>query len=401
MERAQYHMKILFYRYGSICEPDIIHSFQKLGNEVTEITVEIYNKSFTPAEGVSLLTDILFSHNYDFVFSINFYPFISEVCNIFKLRYICWTVDSPVAELYSPAIYNEWNRIFLFDRDQYNTFYPYNPNCIFHLPLASNPKRWASVISSATPADVSRFSGNISFVGSLYTEKCDYNKLSALPDYLRGYLSSIMLAQSKVYGYYFLEELLPVSALNDLSAFCENECSFEEKTIENSRSSVTRFFLEPIISAMERIHTMELLGSHFPVDLYTGSDTTGLPVHNGGTVKTLTEMPLIFHYSKINLNITSKSIRSGLPLRIFDILGCGGFLLTNYQSELAEYFTPGYDLVCYSSDEELLEKVEYYLSHEKERNEIALNGLQTVIQYHNYPERLLQMISLAYGITKG
>ena len=81
-------MKILFYRYGSICEPDIIHSFQELGNEVTEITVEIYNKSFTPAEGVSLLTDILFSHNYDFVFSINFYPFISEVCNIFKLRYI-------------------------------------------------------------------------------------------------------------------------------------------------------------------------------------------------------------------------------------------------------------------------------------------------------------------------
>ena len=76
-------------------------------------------------------------------------------------------------------------------------------------------------------------------------------------------------------------------------------------------------------------------------------------------------------------------------------------MLTNYQSELAEYFTPGYDLVCYSSDEELLEKVEYYLSHEKERNEIALNGLQTVIQYHNYPERLLQMISLAYGITKG
>ena len=75
--------------------------------------------------------------------------------------------------------------------------------------------------------------------------------------------------------------------------------------------------------------------------------------------------------------------------------------MTDYQSELSDYFTPGYDLVCYSSEDELLKKTEYYLSHEKERIEIAQNGLQTVTQYHNYPERLLQIISMAYGITKG
>lgn len=135
-------MNILFYRYGSICEPDIIQSLKGLGNNVDEITVEIYNKDFTPSEGVRLLTDTLFAHSYDFIFSINFYPFISEVCNIFHLRYICWTVDSPIAELYSSAICNPWNRIFLFDRAQYNTFHPYNPDCIFYLPLASNPSRW-------------------------------------------------------------------------------------------------------------------------------------------------------------------------------------------------------------------------------------------------------------------
>lgn len=105
-------MNILFYRYGSICEPDIIQSLKGLGNNVDEITVEIYNKDFTPSEGVRLLTDTLFAHSYDFIFSINFYPFISEVCNIFHLRYICWTVDSPIAELYSSAICNPWNRIF-------------------------------------------------------------------------------------------------------------------------------------------------------------------------------------------------------------------------------------------------------------------------------------------------
>ena len=366
-----------------------------------EITIEIYNKNFTPSDGVSLLSDTLFLHTYDFVFSINFYPFISEVCNIFKIRYLCWTVDSPVAELYSPAIYNEWNRIFLFDSAQYNSFIHYNPNCIFHLPLASNPARWSSVIHSGSADDKAKFSNDISFVGSLYTEKCDYHKLGQLSDYLQGYLYSIMTAQSKVYGYHFLESLLSDSIVSELSTIAKNQCDFEGVTPENARSSYAQFLLDPIVSAIERISTMKLLGAHFPVNLYTASDTTGLSVKNCGTVKTLTEMPLVFHHSKINLNITAKAIRNGLPLRIFDILGCGGFLLTNYQPELTDYFTPGYDIVYYTDEEDLLKKAEYYLEHDKERTEIAQNGFDTITKKHTYPQRLLEMLTLAYGYTKG
>lgn len=105
-------MNILIYRYGSICEPDVITGFEELGNHVHEITAEIYNKDLLPSEGVTLLKNELLAHSYDFVFSINFFPFISEVCNIFQIRYLCWTVDSPVMELYSYSIKNPWNRIF-------------------------------------------------------------------------------------------------------------------------------------------------------------------------------------------------------------------------------------------------------------------------------------------------
>ena len=37
-------MNIIFYRYGSICEPDMIAHFRKLNVEVNEITEEITNK---------------------------------------------------------------------------------------------------------------------------------------------------------------------------------------------------------------------------------------------------------------------------------------------------------------------------------------------------------------------
>ena len=80
-------MKLLFYRYGSICEPDVIDGFQELGYTVQEITTEITNKSLTPQESIQIVSNTLLEHPADFVFSINFFPFLSEVCKIFKLPY--------------------------------------------------------------------------------------------------------------------------------------------------------------------------------------------------------------------------------------------------------------------------------------------------------------------------
>lgn len=390
-------MNILFYRYGSICEPDIISGFLELGNQITELTLEISEKNPSSEKRVQILSRELMSHSYDFVFSLNFYPFISEICNIFKLRYICWTVDCPVLDLFSTAVENKWNRIFLFDAAQYRDVSLRNPECVFHLPLASNPSRWDAVLTKAKISDIRRFQGDISFVGSLYTEKCPYDQLKDAPDYLLGYLEGVMTAQQKIYGYYFLEDVLSDDIVSEFRIHIPDFYLPPEKAIRNDRAVMARNYLCPKISAAERIRTMKLLGAHFSVNLYTGSNTHLLPVNNCGLAKTLTEMPLIFHYSKINLNITSKAIREGLPLRVFDVLGSGGFLLTNYQTELTSYFTPGTDLECYGNEDELLTKAEYYLTHEKDRLEIAHNGYETVKKYHNYPKRLLDMLSLAFA----
>ena len=75
-----------------------------------------------------------------------------------------------------------------------------------------------------------------------------------------------------------------------------------------------------------------------------------------GIVSYTAEMPDIFHTTKINLNITLRSITSGIPLRAIDILGCGGFLLSNYQPELCEYFTPDVDFVYFEDPDDLAEK---------------------------------------------
>ncbi|MFQ9895758.1 MAG: glycosyltransferase [Lachnospira sp.] len=106
---------------------------------------------------------------------------------------------------------------------------------------------------------------------------------------------------------------------------------------------------------------------------------------------------LFFHESKININITAKSIRSGLSLRIFDVLGCGGFLITNFQSELCNYFEIGKDLVTYDTPQDLVDKCSYYLTHEDERLEIAHNGYEKVKQFHTWEIRLCSTITARFS----
>ena len=78
-----------------------------------------------------------------------------------------------------------------------------------------------------------------------------------------------------------------------------------------------------------------------------------------------------------------------VPLRVYDILGAGGFLITNYQPDLAENgFVLGEDLVVYESKEDLLCKVDYYLKHEEERLQIAANGQRKVAMLHTYDNRV-------------
>lgn len=129
--------------------------------------------------------------------------------------------------------------------------------------------------------------------------------------------------------------------------------------------------------------------------IYTTSNLSEIPkIHNRGIADSTTMMPKIFKCSKINLNMTNRPICSGLPQRIFDIMGAGGFLLTNYQPELPEYFEIGKELAIYESQEDLLEKIEYYLSHEDERKEIAANGQKAIKERHQYSMRLKLMFDM-------
>lgn len=139
---------------------------------------------------------------------------------------------------------------------------------------------------------------------------------------------------------------------------------------------------------------MTMAAKRYGLDLYTPDQTLKLPnCTNHGSVDYYDFAPYVFKKAKINLNISLRSILSGIPLRAFDIMGAGGFLLTNYQEDFLDFFVPGEDFVFYESKTDLLDKIGYYLDHEAERAQIAENGLRKISADHTYVNRINEILS--------
>lgn len=136
------------------------------------------------------------------------------------------------------------------------------------------------------------------------------------------------------------------------------------------------------ITGMERVNLLKTIANEYNLDVFTGNDNLAIPkaiIHK--SIDYYSEMPRVFRKSRINLNVTLRSITSGIPLRVYDILGAGGFCLTNYQEDIVQLFKAGEELVVFTNKDDMFNKVEYYLSHEKERLEIALNGREAVKKF--------------------
>lgn len=386
-------MKILFYRYDSLIEPHLLDCFCAAGLEVLEDRKQMQKKGRTEAEIASDMGNWMKHHSFLFVFSINFFPALSKVCEIYQVPYVCWTVDSPFLQLFSPAMKNSCNRIFFFDRAQYEHFgKPLGEGNAFYLPLGANVGRFQKTISQAGEVGRRKFRSDISFVGSLYNEKNPFAKVQLLPDYLRGYVEGLEEAQMRIYGCNLMEQMLPDRIVEEFAKYIP-DLRAEEDSMEVKRYKLAHFFLGMDLAYRERVQLLSLLAKEHAVDIYTQSDAATLRgVTNKGIAKTFTEMPLIFHESKINLNITMRPIQTGLSLRVFDIIACGGFLLTNYQEELPELFEIGTEVEAFASQEELLEKARFYLANDAERERIAQRGLERAKAEHTYERRFQQML---------
>ena len=398
-------MTILYIEWNSFGNEDMKEAFQAEGH--TLVCVPFSNKEGRHDESVeSSLMGVLRNETPDIVFSFNYFPLISNVCKKAGIRYISWVYDSPYVMLYSYTVINPCNTIYVFDRELCQEFTRSGIHTVQYLPMAANPDRLdrlttapmpdAAPIKTAADMDIPAASPlsqqyDISFVGSLYTEKHNFfERMTSLNDYTKGYLDALMSVQMNIQGYNFIQDSLsPI--MEDLYQALPMDPNADG--VETREYLYAQYVINRKITGLERASLLKVITSHHTLDLFTHDRSYSLPnLVNHGPVDNVTQMPLVFKQSRINLNISLRSIKSGIPQRAFDIMGSGGFLLSNFQADFLDHFIPGEDFDYYESQADLLAKIDYYLTHDKERQAIAENGHDKLAAAHTYRHRVREML---------
>lgn len=84
--------------------------------------------------------------------------------------------------------------------------------------------------------------------------------------------------------------------------------------------------------------------------------------------------------AKIALNFLSRWARDTQNSRAFEIPATGTFMLSEQSGDLMASFTEGKEAEFFSSTEEMLDKVRFYLGHERSRKQIAARGRERCIR---------------------
>lgn len=95
----------------------------------------------------------------------------------------------------------------------------------------------------------------------------------------------------------------------------------------------------------------------------------------------------------ICLNLIKGSTETGLIIRHFEATAFGCFLLTYPTPELSQFFKIGEECDIFRDEQELLDKIAYYIANPKIRAEIARNGQQRTLREHLYSNRITALVN--------
>lgn len=97
----------------------------------------------------------------------------------------------------------------------------------------------------------------------------------------------------------------------------------------------------------------------------------------------------VVNSSQIVLGIDGWPDREGSwSARLYRTMCAGGFYLTTHTKGIEKEFKPGTHLDTYRDENEMVEKIMYYLQNDAERERIARQGQEEVLKKHNFTDRI-------------
>ncbi|SFS51027.1 glycosyltransferase [Paenibacillus sp. BC26] len=142
----------------------------------------------------------------------------------------------------------------------------------------------------------------------------------------------------------------------------------------------------------ERLKDFQLMKSKIELGRWMGPDETA-NMYNGA--KIVINMHRAHDDETFNNNSAGIGAISPNP-RTFEIAACAALQLTDVRSDLVSFYTPDVDIVTYSSPQEMIDKIQYYLAHEEERKAIAMRGMYRTMREHTYGKRIERLLAILF-----
>ncbi|MDF2549808.1 MAG: hypothetical protein K0S07_875 [Chlamydiales bacterium] len=370
--------KVLLFEHPTIAK-DCQSALQTLGYEVVT----------TPHLSLEKLLQKTLEEGPDYLFTINVRSHPLKLGKKSGIQYIAWNVDTPVYSVYSEEAKSSQVALFGYDRAETLALQEKGFANAHYLPVAAPLQRLTN--QTFSKEDRARYSASISFVGSTChdNEYNEYRFAERLSKETLEQIAALFEEQRRS-----IKPILFDRLTSPLVAAIERELgtSFSSPYLD-SRQKLT-YLLGRKYTELERKEMIQKVATHFPTKVY--GDDSWLSVQAPhlqymGHAEHYHVMPKVFHLSDININLTRAYVPSGLPMRVFDILACQGFLLSNDREDLHRLFQPGKDLALFGHTEDLLAKIDHYLTFANERLEMIQHSQET-IRLHTFENRLQEMM---------
>ena len=383
-------MKCLLVRTKDLALNDLAWGASDAGHECRSLSIDCKTLDFDD-NVIRFLTDYLDGYHADLVFTMNFSPSVSNACQQKGIPYASWLYDVPLQSLYNKEAFNDVNYFFHFDKKDIEIQKNRGLKNMFYLPLAANVSRMGQL--NITSDDESNYSCDVSFVGGQYADGRFAYYRDHLPLKFQNELNRIAYNAIDIWdGKDRIRNSMSEELINEMVKLSD-EIPQDVLGMSN-RQYFEEVILTHAIAYTERRLMLERIRDLNPRWYGSGANEKDwiagiqyLPwLYYEDT------LPKAYNLSKINLSISIHSISSGVPLRVFDIMGAGGFILTNYQPEIDELFENGKEIFCYHNFDEMREICKFFLTHEDARLNVLLAGYKRINEEYNYKEAVIKII---------
>lgn len=218
-------------------------------------------------------------------------------------------------------------------------------------------------INSKLPKNANEFSYNLTFAGSLFPG----------------------------YGYHqeridLIEKILSNNIDISIFANLERTCKIRTKQCVYNLNRLLKILKMDSVSS--RFSILDKV--RFPINNYSKflKNACNSPVFG-------VDMYSLLQSSKIVLNNHGQIAGEYAGnMRLFEVTGVGSCLLTDNKKNMKDLFISNTEIVTYDSIDDCIEKIQWLLNNENERNRIAKAGQEKTLKVHTVENRCRQIISI-------